>query len=252
MSAFIRPRPVADPALRMIGFHHAGGSASVYYPMSRELPGDWDLALLDLPGRGKRFSDAPLQDMDELIALAVDDLQPLIDVPYALFGHSLGAILAIEVARTMEARGTGPAWVGVSGRAAPSFQRQARRRLHELDDEALLTELLALGGTPDRIRQVPEFIDRFLRITRADLRAAESYEPLPDRRPLSCPVTAFGGLGDAWAPADMVEAWGLETRGDFRSRFYPGGHFYFLGEPFADFARGLVAEAREQVVPAAA
>ena len=252
MSPFVRPRPLDNPALRLIAFHHAGGSASVYYPMIREIPEDWDLVLLDLPGRGKRHRQDPLQDMADLVELAVEDVQPWIGTPYALFGHSLGAILATEVARVLEARGVGPKWVGVSGRAAPSFQAQARRRLHELEDDELLDELLALGGTPDRIHQVPEFVERFLRVTRADLAAADSYAPHPERPPLACPMTAFGGLGDAWAPLDMVTAWDQETRGGFNSRFFPGGHFYFLGEPFPAFTRELVAEARSLATTAAA
>lgn len=251
MTPFVRPRPVEQPALRLIGFHHAGGSASVYYPMSRQLPQDWDLVLLDLPGRGKRHGEQPLHDMEQLIQLAVADVQPWLDAPFAIFGHSLGAILAVEVARRLQAQGSIPSFVTVSGRAAPVYQAQVCRGLHELEDEELLAELLALGGTPERIREVPGFVERFLRISRADLRAVESYRPSAEREPLGCPIIAFGGIGDAWAPLDMVLAWEKETSGDFHSRFFPGGHFYFLGEPFAGFTRQLVTDARE-LVPVAA
>jgi surfactin synthase thioesterase subunit len=252
MSPFVRPRPVDDPALRLIGFHHAGGSAAVYYPMIREFPEDWDLVLLDLPGRGKRHREPPISDMGELVGRVVQDVTPWIGAPFALFGHSLGAILAAEVGRELDARGTPPVWVGVSGRAAPLFQRNVRRRLHELDDETLLKELLSLGGIPERVHEVPEFIARFLRIARADLQAAESYTPHPQRPPLTCPVTAFGGDGDTWAPQEMVAAWSQETRGGFQQRRFPGGHFYFLGHSFAEFTRQVVSEARGTAERAAA
>ncbi|HSV68386.1 MAG TPA: alpha/beta fold hydrolase [Mycobacteriales bacterium] len=258
MSPFLRPRPVEQPELRLIGFHHAGGSAAVYYPMSREFPPEWDLVLIDLPGRGKRHAETPLADMRELVDTVVADVTPWLDAPVALFGHSLGAILATEVAWALEAvaregGGAGPVvWVGASGRVPPSLQARGRRKLHELADDALLAELMAMGGTPDRIEEMPEFRDRFLRTVRADLRAVDSYRPAEDRPPLGCPLTVFGGTADSWAPPAAMAAWRRETRSDFGQRFFPGGHFYFLGPAFAEFTRELVAELRGFTTPAAA
>ncbi len=243
-ATYIRPRPLDDPALRVIGLHHAGGSAAVYYPLSRELPPDWDLVLLDLPGRGKRHAEPLRNSMPELVELVADEVRPWTDAPYAIFGHSLGAVIAIEVARALEhGASVPPTWVGVSGRAAPSFQGQLRGRLDELDDEALLSELISLGGTPERVQDAPAFLERFLRIARADLRAVDSYAPHPDRRPISSPVTVFGGEADPRAPEHMLGAWSRETTGQLRRRLFPGGHFYFLGEAFTQFARQLVEEA---------
>jgi surfactin synthase thioesterase subunit len=242
-STYIRPRPLDDPALRVIGFHHAGGSAAVYYPLTKELPQDWDLVLLDLPGRGKRHAEPLMHSMKELLALAVEDVRPWTDVPYAIFGHSLGAVIAIEVARALEhQKNSPPSWVVVSGRAAPSFQGHLRSRLYELDDDSLLNELLSMGGTPDRIQDSAAFVEHFLRVARADLRAVDSYSPHPDRQPLSCPVTVFGGEADPRAPLHMLGAWSRETTGELHQRLFPGGHFYFLGEAFSQFARHLVEE----------
>ena len=243
-TGYIRPRPLDDPALRVIGFHHAGGSAAVYYPLSRELPTDWDLVLLDLPGRGKRHAEPLRQSLPELVELIAGEVRPWTDVPYAIFGHSLGAVIAIEVARALEhGASSPPAWVGVSGRAAPSFQGHLRGRLYELDDDSLLSELISMGGTPERIQNAPAFVEHFLRVARADLRAVDSYAPHPDRPPISSPVTVFGGDADPRAPKHMLSAWSRETTGQVRQRLFPGGHFYFLGEAFAAFAQQLVEEA---------
>jgi medium-chain acyl-[acyl-carrier-protein] hydrolase len=241
MTPFVRPRPQANPSLRVIGFHHAGGSAAMYYRMSDGMPARWDLLLLDLPGRGKRHAEEPIGAMDALVARVVDDVRPWLDAPIALFGHSLGAILAAEAARACQCLGAPPVWVGVSGRVAPSMQPHTRR-LAALDDASLLSELLALGGTPDRIAELPEFRERFLRIARADLSAVESYQPAPDRPPLGCPVTAFAGTSDGWAPPTTMSAWARETRGRFRQRLFSGGHFYFLGPALAGFTRDVVRE----------
>lgn len=260
-ACFVRPRPVDNPTLRLIGFHHAGGSAAVYHSLIHQLPPDWDLLLLDLPGRGKRYAQTPVEDMSELVAHAVRDVRPWLDSPgrrdrgpvgpmagvgghgqaFALFGHSLGAILAAEVGRALQVTGMPPTWVGVSGRVPPGTPA-ARGGLHELGDADLLAELSAMGGMPDRLGEVPEFRALFLRIVRADLRAVDSYRPDPGRTPLTCPLTVFGGSADAWAPPEAMAGWSRDTYGNFRERYFPGGHFYFLGSAFAGFARALVAE----------
>jgi surfactin synthase thioesterase subunit len=241
MNPFVRPRPIARPVVRLIAFHHAAGSAGVYYPLRANIPDDWDLLLLDLPGRGKRYAEAPIGAMSDVVARALEDIAPWLDAPFALFGHSLGAIVAAEVGRECESRGAAPLWVGISGRVAPSV-RPVRRGLHELGDEDLLRELFALGGTPPRIGEAPEFLAQFLRNARIDLAAVDSYAPAPARRRCGFPMTAFAGADDPWAPPPMMAPWEEETTGGFRLREFDGGHFYFLGGGFADLARTIVAD----------
>jgi len=241
MSFFTRPRPHAHPSLRLIVFHHAGGSAAIYHPISAQLPPDWELLILDLPGRGKRYAEAPVSNAAELIERVMNDVRPWLDVPVALFGHSLGAILAAEVGRAWERRGEPPIWIGVSGRVAPTLQAQTRR-LSTLDDASLMSEVLALGGTPDRLADIPELREHFLRVVRADIAVLESYQPAPDRPALGAPVTAFAGTSDVWAPPTTMRPWARETRSDFRLREFEGGHFFFLGPAFPEFARELVRE----------
>jgi surfactin synthase thioesterase subunit len=232
---------VAHPVVRLVGFHHAGGSAAVYYPLHRHLPLDWDLLLLDLPGRGKRHRMSPLDRIDEVLAIVETDVRECpADAPLALFGHSYGAILAAEVARMLADAGREPVWLGVSGRMAPAFHAQSRHRLAELTDVELMAELFAMGGLPEQAATTPEFKERFLATVRADLRAVDSYRPDPDRMRLSCPITVFGGTSDAWAPAPTLGAWAAETTGGFRQRLFPGGHFYFLGAMFETLATEIV------------
>ncbi len=241
MSVFVRPRALARPSLRLIVFHHAGGSAAMYHPMSAELPADWELLALDLPGRGKRHAEALIGSMPEVLARVVDDVMPWLDVPVALFGHSLGAILAAEVGRACERAGAPLVWVGVSGRVAPPVQA-GMRRLSELDDSTLLAEVLALGGAPERIGELPEFREHFLRVVRADIALLESYRPASYRPALACPITAFAGACDAWAPPTTMRPWARETRGEFQLRQFDGRHFFFLGPAFAGFTREVVRE----------
>lgn len=250
MSYFARPRPHGHPSLRLIVFHHAGGSAAMYHPIIEQLPADWELLILDLPGRGKRHAEPPIRNASELIEQVVGDVRPWLDVPVALFGHSLGAILAAEVGRAWDRRGEPPVWVGVSGRVAPILQARARR-LSTLDDASLLSEVLAVGGTPARVADIPELREHFLRVVRADIAVLESYRPAPDRPALGVPVTAFAGTSDVWAPPTTMRPWAHETRGAFRLREFDGGHFYFLGPAFPGFARELVREIEPYAAPPA-
>jgi medium-chain acyl-[acyl-carrier-protein] hydrolase len=241
MMGVVRPRPHAAPTLRLIAFHHAGGSAAMYHPWVTELPIDWDLVLVDLPGRGSRFTEPPVRELPRLVDLVVASIAPWLDAPVALFGHSLGALLAAEVARAYEARGAPMVWVGISGRVAPSLQGQTRR-LSELSDDELLTELIALGGIPMRAVEHPELRAHFLRVVRADIAVLESYRPEPERAALRCPLTAFAGSTDMWAPPSTMRPWARETRSAFQLRTFDGGHFYFLGPALAGVARAIVDE----------
>lgn len=251
MSCFVRPRARANPSLRLIAFHHAGGSAAMYHPISAGLPADWELLILDLPGRGKRHAEPPIRTLPALVAQVIDDVRPWLDVPVALFGHSLGALLAAEVARLCQQLGAPPIWVGVSGRVAPALQAQTPR-LDALDDATLLAEVIALGGMPARVAEIPELRERFLRIVRADIAVLDSYDPAPDRAPLTCPITAFAGTTDVWAPPVTMRPWARETSGAFRERLFAGGHFYFVGPAFPRLTQDIVHEIQAVSRPAPA
>ncbi|MFZ3473469.1 thioesterase II family protein [Streptomyces sp. 4.24] len=241
--AFIRARTVDTPALRLIVVPHAGGSGNVYYPMSRHLPPAWDLLLLDLPGRGRRHASAPLADMASVVARVTDDVLAVSDsTPTAIFGHSLGAVIASETARSLQAEGAAPVWVGVSGRQAPMLQPANRLLDPSLSDVELARRLARLGGLPGRLDELPEFRDRFLQLIRADLRALDSYRPDPRREALACPLTVFTSTEDVMAPPSGASAWGRETAAGLRQRVFDGGHFHFLGETFPAFTAAMVTE----------
>ncbi|MGI5520002.1 thioesterase II family protein [Micromonospora sp. CA-259024] len=240
--AFLRPAPVADPVARLVVFPHAGGSGSAYYPLVHKVPADWELLLLDLPGRGRQHRLAPLTDMAAVVKRATADVLDHADVPLALFGHSFGAVVAVETARELQARGARVGWVGVSGRPAPGH-RGGRVLDHDVADIDLLRQLRALGGMPDQIHRVPGFRDQVLRLIRGDLRVLDTYVPPRGRAGLSAPLTAFGGVDDPWAPPISLAGWAAETSAEFRQRLFPGGHFHFLGTGFPDFAGAVLSEA---------
>jgi len=244
VSAVIRPLRHNDPAVRLVVCHHAGGSGSVYFPLSRQLPADWDVLLVDLPGRGTLHRTAPLRDIDEMAAHVTAAVLPWTGPPLALFGHSMGAVVALESARRLMERGVRPAWVGVSGRIAPEATERADLLDPSLSDEALLAALNGMGGIPQRFDEVPEFRQRFLRLVRGDLHALGSFRPAPERRRLTAPLTAFGATGDDLAPVATLHKWAAETTGAFRRYTFDGGHFHFLDDGFSQLGRAVVREVR--------
>lgn len=241
MRPFLRPRQVDEPRLRLFVFHHAGGAATGYHPLARDLPLDWDVLLHEQPGHGTRRAEPMPSTMDQLVAAAARDVAGHLDGPYALFGHSMGAIVAVEAGRRLSASHHPPVWVGVSGRPAPAAPGP-RPRLSRLGDGQLFATLVALGGTPARLREAPELREQFLRVVRADLAAVESYRPRPGRAPLPCPLTVFGGITDPWAPPASLPAWEAECAAHVRQCLFPGGHFYFL-----DGSGALAGEIRTEV-----
>ncbi|HKB13826.1 MAG TPA: alpha/beta fold hydrolase [Vicinamibacterales bacterium] len=143
------PKPAA--CLRLVCFPHAGGAASAYFPWARALAGyPIEVAAAHLPGRDARITEPPPSDLDAVIDALAGAIEALTARPFALFGHSMGARLAFEVARRLRERGAaGPAWLFVSGAPAPQLQRvdQALRSIE--DDTAFLAAVAGTyGGVP--------------------------------------------------------------------------------------------------------
>ena len=208
--------------LRVYFFPHAGGSASTYL-WGRHFPADIEVSAVQLPGRESRFLEAPVTAMES----AVDELAPTIlstvDLPFAFFGHSMGALLAYHVARRLAEDGSPlPQRLYVSARRAPHLGD--REPIHLLPDAEMLARL---GDS--RIAQLdPELREMILPILRADLTMCETYRYAPGP-PLPCPITAFGGRDDELADESEIVAWRLHTSAEFEVRIFPGGHFYQRG-----------------------
>lgn len=245
---FTRPRASHDPELRLFVLHHAGGSATTFFPLARALPQTWEPVLYDLPGHGRRRAEPLLETVEDMVEHLITDLDGELETPFALFGHSLGAVVAFETARALTDLGRPPLWLGVSGRSAPGRGTQEPLAVHTVDDDSLLASLNAVGGgMPDRIAEVPEFRDRFLRLVRADLGAVGGYRPDPDRTPLPCAMAAYSGVADPWAPAHGATAWEHETSATCARHTLPGGHFYFVEHGPDRLARSMVTDVRETV-----
>lgn len=236
MKWFLTPEARASASFQLFCFPYAGGSAAVFRDWGRLLPGDVEVQALQLPGRGWRVRESPRTDMVELadeVAAAVADRA---DRPFALFGHSMGAWLAFLVAGRLESLGRAPRGLFASGRQGPSMGC-TEPPLRQLSDPDFLKQVQArYGAIPAAILEAPDVLELLLPSLRADVEALERYVHRPGR-PLSCPVTAFGGLHDPLVSSDQLDSWALETSGAFRVETFPGGHFYFRTDPTPLLAR---------------
>jgi medium-chain acyl-[acyl-carrier-protein] hydrolase len=217
--------PVASARLRLICCPHAGAGASMFLPWTRVLPASVEVCAIQMPGREERLSEPPITSWDQASTQAFEALAPLMDRPFALFGHSVGATLAFELARSFRARQhAGLVHLFVSGREAPHVAAVIPP-IHHLPDEEFVREVRALDGIPESLVQNAELMDIFLPILRGDFHLAEVYAYRADT-PLTIPISAYGGVADASVPATLLDEWRAHTSASFRRVMFPGGHFF--------------------------
>lgn len=198
----------------------------MFWRWRAKLPPQIDVAPVQLPGRETRLDEVPLRRVEAVVDQLAGELTPYLDLPYALLGHSMGALIAFELAREFRHRRVpGPVHLLVTARAAP----QCRTRMHgasQLDDDAFAAELRRMGGTPHEVLANPELASLVLPILRADFELCDSYAYRP-QPPLTCPITAFGGLADDDVPLADLEEWRNQTTRTFTAKVLPGDHFFF-------------------------
>lgn len=212
------PDPATRPA-RLVCFPHAGGTAGYFLPLSARLSGVAEVLVVQYPGRQDRWREPTIDDLSELTRHVIAELNADgSQSPLALFGHSMGALVAYEVARRLP-----PARLYVSACPAPS--RGIATRKHIRDDADLLEDLRSLNGTDPELLADPEVRELILPALRADYRAVRTYQWRPGPEP-SCPVRVLTGNDDPGTPPHTVRDWKQHTTGDCRFHEYEGGHFY--------------------------
>jgi len=222
--------------IRLFCFPYAGGGALSYRSWMEAMPVEIGICPVQLPGRENRFKEKPYTKLQPLIDKLLPAIRPYLDLPFAFFGHSMGAVLSFELTKKLNAEGLSlPLHLFLSSRRGPHLPGP-NPPLHNLPKSELIDMLKNFGGIPDMILKEPEVLDFFLPTLRADLRLSETA-PLENGNFINCPITAFGGLQDAFASTRELEAWRQYTRREFRLKTFPGGHFYIN-----EFTRELLEE----------
>lgn len=213
-----------DAPLRLFCFPHAGGGAGFFGPWREELAPDVAVCPVVLPGREARLRERPYTRIGQLIDPLFGAIEQHADRPFAIFGHSMGAIVGYEIARRFSAAGRPPLRLFVSGRRAPQLPPR-RAPLTDLPDDQFIAAIGRFDGTPAEVLREHELLRVFLPGLRADFALNDCYAPLPGGL-LSCPVSASAGAQDPETTKQEIAAWQEVTTGEFRLRLYDGGHFY--------------------------
>ncbi|PUE53050.1 hypothetical protein B9Z45_13205 [Limnohabitans sp. 2KL-17] len=221
-------------SLRLFCFSHAGGHPAAYLAWQELLGPRVEVRAVQLPGRAMRFHERSRRHFGSLCHELVQMIQRHADLPFALFGHSLGALLAFEVARACASGPCTPRHLIVSGCSAPRQQPQGRP-LHELDDAALCQELARYHGTPAEVLADRELMQLLLPVVRDDFALVHDYRYRTAAR-VPLPLTVLAGRDDPAVPAELVPPWAEEAGAGCEVHWFDGGHF------FVDSARAAVVD----------
>ncbi|HEY7142656.1 MAG TPA: alpha/beta fold hydrolase [Streptosporangiaceae bacterium] len=222
-----RYRPARTAAARLVCLPHAGGSAPFFLPVAAALSPGVDVVAIQYPGRQDRRAELPISDLAVLADRIHAILRRQPELPLTFFGHSMGALLAFEVTRRLEADGPGPVHVFASGRRAPSTHRD--EKVHLRDDEGILAEVRRLNGTSSSVLSDDELMRAALPALRADYQATETYSCAPDVT-VTCPISVLTGDSDPKTSMDEANAWARHTSGSFQLHVFAGGHFFLTGQ----------------------
>lgn len=218
--------PHSGAGANLFCFPYAGGGSAAFRLWPAALPSHLGVWAPELPGRGSRWSEAPMKSIPTLVDALLAALQPHLNLPFIFFGHSMGAVLAFEITQALVLRGQPtPRHLIVSARRPPHIPSDLPD-LHPLPNDEFIAEInRRYGGISQELLAERELFDILLPGLRADITALKSYRPAL-RAPLMCAISAFGGVHDRLTPRSHLDEWRSQTTGPFQVRMFPGDHFY--------------------------
>lgn len=219
--------PSPHATLHLYALPHAGGGASLYRSWPKRLPTTIEVRPLQLPGRENRVSETPYDDPQMLLDALEEVLIDRIDRPYVLFGHSMGGILAFELAHRLQRAGVGdPEHLFVSGASAPHYERSlGDTPPKDQSKDELVERLRKYGGMPADVLDNENLLDFLLPTLRADFQLNHQYT-YEEKPPLQCPLSVFGGKRTKETSDEEFADWEPYTEGAFSVHMIDGGHFF--------------------------
>ena len=215
----------AQTLLRLFCLPYAGGGASIYRTWPNELPAEIQVYAVQLPGRENRMAEPPYTHVTPLGRVLAEQLEPLLEMPYALFGHSMGALIAFELTRELRRRRLPlPVHLFVSAHRAPQIPH-TKPPIHHLPDAEFVQEIRKLKGTPEDVLVHEELMELMLPRLRADFTLFETYT-YEAGEPLAVPLSVYGGIEDEDVRKEWLEAWREQTQRSMNLHLLPGHHFF--------------------------
>jgi medium-chain acyl-[acyl-carrier-protein] hydrolase len=214
-----------DASIRMFCVPYAGGGASVYYPWREAVPPRFELCPIQLPGREARADEACIDDFFQMVEVLAPIVGRHLELPYVIYGHSMGAGLAFELARRL-ARDYGkpPLHLFVGAHRSPN-KPYSYPTVQSVSGDQVLKILMRFNGMPRAILENQELLDMFLPILRSDLSVCETYA-YEGQLQLDCPITLFTGASDGNVPPHEIAGWEAQTTAHFTHHIIDGDHFF--------------------------
>jgi medium-chain acyl-[acyl-carrier-protein] hydrolase len=211
--------------MRVFCFPYAGGGPSAFRGWANGIR-DVEFCFVHPPGRENRIREKPFSDMRLLVEALTTELAGWLDRPYALYGHSLGGVVAFEFARAARQLGwREPSHLFVSASRAPHLPARYPK-VHHLEDLELLSEVnRRYGGVPLQLMHDPELRQLLVPCLRADLALLETYDYV-DAEPLDCQITCFGATGDRMVTEDVLRPWSTHSKRELQLHMVSGGHLF--------------------------
>jgi surfactin synthase thioesterase subunit len=222
---FITPRISQKPKLRLICFPYAGGNASTYLPWAKWLPKNVELVAVQPPGRSSRISEKCHSNMESYVNEVLLNIRKIVDIPYILFGHSLGSRVAFEVMVQCNKLGLPlPQHFIASGSKGPHVPLRSEP-IHELPDDEFITKLVDFKGTAQEVLDNKELLELFMPMLRADFKLSDTYNH-SSKLKFDCPITVIGGKSDLDVTRDDLNSWAQLFTYEADIHIVPGDHFF--------------------------
>lgn len=217
-------KPKSKAKIRLFCFPYAGGGSSIFRTWSDDLP-DWvEVCPIQLPGRENRILEKPFHQMSDLVESVAQAINPYLDLPFALFGHSMGAWIVFELAHHLYKNSNLlTQHLFVSARFSP--QIADKKNLHSLPEKEFREKLETYGGTPKAVLESDELMELLVPLLKADFSICETYV-YKQNNPLNCPISVFGATTDHLVNPNSLIEWKKETSNSFRVEIFSGDHFF--------------------------
>jgi acyl transferase domain-containing protein/surfactin synthase thioesterase subunit len=220
-----RPRRTPQAQIRLFCFPYAGAGASIFRSWTDALAPEIEVCPIQLPGRENRREEAPLTRLSPLVQALARLLPTYLDIPFAFFGHSMGALIGFELARELRRqKQPSPVHLFVSASRAPQTPN-LDLPIHRLPDLEFIEKLRSFNGIPAKVLQTPDLLQLWLPALRADFALIETYIYASEEA-LNCPIFGFGGLQDSKVSYEDLTAWRVQTQKKAQLQFFPGDHFF--------------------------
>ena len=223
------PVPQPQALSRIFCLPFAGGGATAFRDWGKLLGATIEVCPIQLPGREGRFNELAFEEAQSLAQVLARQLQPFTNKPFAIYGHSMGALVAFELTRVLQASGFAMPRALILGAHRAAHLPRIRETLYNLDDKTFIQKSQRFGGFPDEVLANDELLQLLIPTLKADFTLCDTYI-YAEQDPLNCPIHVFSGANDPDTPYEAMEAWRQHSSVSTKIHVFQAGHFFIRSD----------------------